>query len=154
MNPVSRLISYLQSLPANPCLSLIPNPIITNSSKNTIHPKIQYIQICNSSKTSNQLAVFIFTLLPYFFVFHLLSLLTLYIIDLLSMYCNMGESDRSDRKVKGTPSLCFDPMNRCRYKLKWNTPALCLDSIKGHNTPLQLFFFVRIHLQNKVVYLP
>ena len=34
------------------------------------------------------------------------------------MYCNMGESDGSDRKVKGTPSLLFEPMNGCRYKLK------------------------------------
>ena len=50
MNPVIRLISCPQSLPANPCLSLIPNPIITNSSKYTTHPNIQLIQIYNSSK--------------------------------------------------------------------------------------------------------
>ena len=103
MNSVVRLISYPQSLPANPCLSLIPNPIITNSSKYTTYPNIQHIQdiqLSNSSNASNQLAVFIFTLLPYFFVFHLLSLLTLYIIDLLSMHCNMGKVTGVTGKLK------------------------------------------------------
>ena len=139
MNPVSGLYPIRNPSPANPCLSLIPNPIITNSAKYTTHPKIQYIQICNSSNTSNQLAVFIFTLLPYFFVFHLLSLLTLCIIDLLSTHCNVWDGDKSDRKVKGTPFLWFEPMNRCRYNLKWNTLALWFYSSKGHCIAITAF---------------
>ena len=103
MNPVSGLYPIRNPYPSNPCLSLIPNPIITNSAKYTIHPNmqhIQHIQLSNSSNASNQLAVFIFTLLPYFFVFHLLSLLTLYIIDLLSMHCNMGKVTGVTGKLK------------------------------------------------------
>ena len=91
-----------------------------------------------------------------FFVFHLLSLLTLCINSLLSMCSNIGNGDRSDRKIKGTLSLWFDPMNEyrciciCKYPnlvFRFYQRALysycCFSSLYGYIYKIKLYICLR-----------